>query len=45
MDILAVLIWLGGALKIADDIGFWRALVWPYYLGRYLASKCVEVKS
>ena len=47
MELLAVLIWWGGAMKLANNPNetFWRALIWPYLLGRYLATNCIEARS
>lgn len=35
MDILALLIWIGGAKAFP---GFWAGLLWPIRLGEYLAT-------
>lgn len=36
------LIWAGGADVAGPRLGSWRALIWPVYLGRYLAGMCIH---
>ena len=33
-------VWLGGAVHVYNQpgYGFWDALIWMYYVGRYIAT-------
>ena len=34
-----LIVWLGGAMSVYNQprYGFWDALIWMYYVGRYIA--------
>ena len=39
MSIISFLFWVGGAVAFdMRGLGFWRALGWPYYLGKQVAN-------
>ena len=38
MGALYFFVYIGGATACVEQIGFWRAVFWPLYLGRYLAK-------
>lgn len=37
-DLFALLLYIGGASAWANQNGFWKGLLWPYYLGKHLAQ-------
>ena len=39
-DFVLYLVYLGGAAHVSRHPtgGFWDSFIWPYYIGRYLAS-------
>lgn len=38
-NIIPFLVWLGGAVHVYNlpGYGFWDAIIWLYYVGRYIA--------
>ena len=38
MEILVTLVWLGGVVAAPESFGFWKTMVWPFYLGEALVK-------
>lgn len=45
--VLGFLVWLGGAVWVAHQPGcaFWDGVIWPYYVGRYVAMHFAALPS